>query len=115
VDGQGNLYVMDTENRRVQVLDLMGRHLTEWPISAANTADGPHIVAGLDGLLYLTDPEMSAVLVYDAYGRLVTSWGERGSLEGQLSKPIGIGFDQRTSVYVADTYNHRIQVYTITR
>jgi sugar lactone lactonase YvrE len=115
VDDQGNLHVVDTENRRVQVFDAMGRHLREWPISAANTADGPHIVAGLDGLLYLTDPEMSKVLVYDPYGRLVSSWGERGSLEGQLSKPIGIGFDQRTSVYVADTYNHRIQVYTITR
>jgi len=114
-DDQGNLYVVDTENERILVLDAMGRYLREWPISAANTADGPHIVAGLDGLLYLTDPEMAEVLVYDSYGRLVTSWGERGSLEGQLSKPIGIGFDQRTSVYVADTYNHRIQVYTITR
>ncbi|HEM60876.1 MAG TPA: hypothetical protein ENO24_01155, partial [Chloroflexi bacterium] len=115
VDDQGNLYAVDTENRRVQVLDAEGRYLREWPISTANTLDGPHIAAGLDGLLYLTDPEMAKVLVYDPYGRLVTSWGERGSLEGQFNKPIGIGFDQRTSVYVADTYNHRVQKYTVSR
>ncbi|HJX38986.1 MAG TPA: PA14 domain-containing protein, partial [Anaerolineae bacterium] len=81
VDDAGNLYVVDTENKRVQVLDGEGRYLREWPISAANTLDCPHIVAGLDALLYLTDPEMARVLVYDAFGRLVTSWGESGSLE----------------------------------
>ncbi len=110
-----NLYVVDTENRRVQVLDGDGRYVREWPISPANTVDGPHIVAGLDGLLYLTDPEMARVLVYDAYGRLVTSWGESGFLEGQFSKPIGVGFDQRASLYVADTYHHRIQKLGLSR
>jgi DNA-binding beta-propeller fold protein YncE len=115
VDDAGNLYVVDNENSRVQVLDGEGRYLREWPISAANTLDCPHIVAGLDALLYLTDPEMARVLVYDAFGRLVTSWGESGSLEGQFSKPIGIGFDQRSSVYVADTYNHRIQKFGLSR
>ena len=115
VDDAGNLYVVDTENRRVQVLDGEGRYLREWPISAANTVDGPHIVAGLDGLLYLTDPEMARVLVYDAHGRLLTSWGESGSLDGQFSKPIGIGFDQLSSVYVVDTYNHRVQKFVLPR
>jgi len=112
VDREGNLYVVDVENRRVQVLDGTGRYLREWAISAANTVDSPHIVWGVDGLLYLTDPEMARVLVYDEYGRFVTSWGERGSLDGQFSKPIGIGFDQRTSIYVVDTYNHRIEKFS---
>jgi 4-amino-4-deoxy-L-arabinose transferase-like glycosyltransferase/streptogramin lyase len=115
VDKAGNLYVLDTENHRVQVLDGGGRYVREWPISAANTVDGPHLVCGIDGLVYLTDPEMARVLVYDEYGRLVTSWGQKGPLDGQFSKPIGIGFDQRSSVYVADTYQHRIVKFFVTR
>jgi len=108
VDGDGNMYVVDTENDRVQVWDPDGHYVRQWPITRANTFDSPHIVWGMSGVLFLTDPEMARVCVYDAYGRLLILWGDRGSLEGQFSKPIGIGFDQRASVYVADTYNHRI-------
>ena len=115
VDDDGNLYVVDTENERIQVLDREGEYLREWSISPANTFDSPHIVWGMDGLLYLTDPEMARVVVYDEYGRLVTFWGEHGSLQGQFSKPIGVGFDQRASVYVVDTYNHRIQQFALSR
>jgi DNA-binding beta-propeller fold protein YncE len=115
VDDDGNLYVVDSENERIQVLDRDGGYLREWPIPPANTFDSPHLVWGTGGLLYLTDPEMAAVIVYDEYGRLVTFWGEKGSLEGQFSKPIGIGFDQRTSLYVCDTYNHRIEEFVVSR
>jgi len=109
VDDLGNLYIVDTENERIQVLNREGEYLREWSISPANTFDSPHIVWGRQGLLFLTDPEMGRVHVYDQNGRLVTSWGGKGSQGGQFSKPVGIGYDQRVSVYVADTYNHRIQ------
>jgi hypothetical protein len=42
-------------------------------------------------------------------------WGAKGSLEGQFAKPVGIGFDQRVSVYVADTDNHRVQKFDLVR
>jgi 4-amino-4-deoxy-L-arabinose transferase-like glycosyltransferase/sugar lactone lactonase YvrE len=115
VDNDGNLYIVDTENARIRVLSKQGEYLREWSISPANTVDSPHIVWGGTGLLYLTDPEMARVLVYDVYGRLLTDWGERGLLDGQFEKPVGIGFDQRASVYVADTYNHRIQKFVLSK
>jgi DNA-binding beta-propeller fold protein YncE/4-amino-4-deoxy-L-arabinose transferase-like glycosyltransferase len=115
VDGEGNLYVVDTENERVQVWDREGRYLRQWRITAANTLDGPHIAWGMSGLLYLTDPEMAQVYIYDRDGRLVTFWGERGSQEGQFSKPVGIALDQRVWVYVVDTYNHRLQKFVVSR
>ncbi len=115
VDDEGNLYVVDNENTRVQVLDSEGRYLRQWSISPANTFDSAHIVWGMNGLLFLTDPEMGQVRIYDEQGRVVTFWGEKGFLDGQFSKPIGISFDQRVSVYVADTYNHRIQKFEFRR
>jgi tripartite motif-containing protein 71 len=115
VDDEGNLYIVDSENERIQVLNRDGGYLREWPISPANTFDSPHLVWGMEGLLYLTDPEMAGVVVYDENGRLVTFWGQKGSLDGQFSKAIGIGFDQRASLYVADTYNHRIEKFVLSR
>lgn len=115
VDDAGNLYVVDTENHRIQVLDKEGRYVRQWRVSGANTLDSPHIVWGMSGLLFVTDPEMGQLYVYDQYGRAVTFWGEKGSLDGQFSKPVGIAFDQRASVYVADTYNHRIQKFLLSR
>jgi len=115
VDNDGNLYIVDTENARMRVLNKEGEYLREWSISPANTLDSPHIVWDGAGLLYLTDPETARVLVYDGYGRRVSTWGEKGLLDGQFEKPVGIGFDQRASVYVADTYNNRIQKFVLSK
>ncbi|MFX0146007.1 MAG: PA14 domain-containing protein, partial [Candidatus Hodarchaeota archaeon] len=115
VDGVGNLYIVDTENERVQVWDWDGQYLRQWRITAANTVDGPHIVWGMSDLLFLTDPEMAQVHIYDRDGGVLAFWGEHGSLEGQFSKPIGVGFDQRVWVYVVDTYNHRLQKFLVSR
>jgi 4-amino-4-deoxy-L-arabinose transferase-like glycosyltransferase/sugar lactone lactonase YvrE len=115
VDAEGNLYIVDTENSRIRVLDREGEYVREWSITPANTFDSPHLVWGGNGLLYLTDPEAARVLVYDVYGGLVTAWGEKGSLEGQFDKPVGITSDGRATVYVVDTYNHRIQKFALSR
>ncbi len=41
---------------------------------------------------------------------LVKTWGERGTAAGQFRNPIGIAYSG-TRVYVADSLNHRIQVF----
>jgi DNA-binding beta-propeller fold protein YncE/4-amino-4-deoxy-L-arabinose transferase-like glycosyltransferase len=115
VDDQGNLYIVDTENSRLQVWDREGRYLRQWPISEANTIDGPHVAWDLRDLLYLTDPEGARVYVYGLQGTVVSFSGERGVLPGQFSKPIGVASDQRAGLYVADTYNHRVQRFVVAR
>jgi len=103
-DERGNIYVVDTYNQRVQRLDATGHYLGEWPIPAANTFDGPHIALGKIGEIYLTDPEGNRVSAYDALGRLLGQWGE-------FNKPVGIAVDGAGRIYVADTHNHRVQVF----
>ena len=41
----------------------------------------------------------------------VLSWGSFGSGEGQFNYPKGMAVDEKGRVYVADSYNHRVQVF----
>jgi DNA-binding beta-propeller fold protein YncE len=111
VDAAGRMYVADTYNRRVQVLDPAGRYLREWPISGANTFDSPHIQLGPGGQVFVTDPEAHMVIAYDGAGHVLGQWGGFGPAAGQFHKPISLAFDGTGRVYVTDTYNHRVQVF----
>ena len=62
-----------------------------------------------DGCFLMTDKYSILKVTMD--GRLVKTIGKRGSGNLQFNTPFGITIDQNTGkVYVADLYNHRIQV-----
>ncbi len=82
---QGNVYVVDSDNHRVQVFDSQGNWQQSWG-SNCNLATG-------HGCL---DPDGSGPLEYG---------------DGQFQEPWGIAVDEEGNVYVADTWNHRIQVF----
>jgi len=43
--------------------------------------------------------------------RFAQSWGRQGASSGDFLKPFGIAADGSGNIYVADTYNNRIQVF----
>jgi DNA-binding beta-propeller fold protein YncE len=52
----------------------------------------------------------------NAYGnyRYYAQWGSYGQKSGEFSQPFGLAVDSiRADLYVADTYNHRVQVFHI--
>jgi uncharacterized protein (TIGR03663 family) len=85
VGPNGNLHVVDSDNHRVQVFDSQGTFLREWG-SQCNLATGVGC-ADLDG-----DGPMG--------------WGD-----GQFQEPWGIAVAGDGRVYVADTWNHRVQAF----
>jgi DNA-binding beta-propeller fold protein YncE len=42
----------------------------------------------------------------------VTSFGSYGLEPGQFDEPVGIDVDEGGNIYVADTWNRRVQVFT---
>ena len=45
-------------------------------------------------------------------GTIITTFGGMGQGNGQLYQPYGIALDSGNNVYVCDTFNHRIQVFS---
>ena len=114
IDGDGNVYVVDTNNRRIQVFDLQGRFLRKW--GTEGEEDGqfsyPEALAiGGDGNVYVADWTNHRIQVFDPQGRFLRKWGTEGEEDGQFSNPAGLAIDGDGNVYVADWENHRIQVF----
>ncbi len=49
---------------------------------------------------------------FDSNGNFITKWGSSGSGDGQFESLIDVGIDSSGNVYVADTFNHRIQKFS---
>ena len=116
VDPQGNVYVADTWNHRIQKFNVDGKFLLEWSSQGASNDDplklwGPRgIVASPDGRVYVTDTGNKRVVVFDTDGRLLQEFGTEG--EGRLDEPVGIALGLDGRVYVADTWNMRVAVFS---
>ena len=109
IDANGDIYVADVGNRRIQRLDVLGRYLGSWPIAPSESINGTHLVLGEDGLVYATEPARQRFVVFTKEGKMVGRWGQGGQGSGQFDRPTGFALDGRGYLYVADTYNHRVQ------
>jgi YYY domain-containing protein len=102
------LYVADTWNGRVQVLDTQGRFHAQWK----SDFYGPRgIAVGRGGRVYVADTGNHRIRVFEPDGREVAAWGGRGSAPGEFVEPIGVATDSEGAVYVCDNGNARLQVF----
>ena len=58
----------------------------------------------------MTDTGNKRVVIFDSNGNALTSFGSTGMGVGQFDEPVGIEVDDLGRVYIADTWNMRIQV-----
>ncbi|MBI5631316.1 MAG: cation transporter [Elusimicrobia bacterium] len=110
VDAQGNVYVADSRNRRVQKLSPEGKFLAEF--GGSDTFKKPvDIAISVEGTLYVCDYEADRVEAFSPDGKRLYGWGEPGEGNSQFRSPAGVAVDKAGNVYVADFYNHRIQAF----
>jgi sugar lactone lactonase YvrE len=114
VDSSGNVYVLDTENNRIQKFSADGTFVTKW--GSSGDGDGQlgypsGIVVDSSGYVYVADYGSSRIQKFSANGTFVTKWGSYGAGDGQFKTPYGIAVDSSGYVYVTDYGNHRIQKF----
>ena len=72
-----------------------------------------------DGTLYVLDTGNNQVLHLSPQGNLLNAWGEFGSLDsgdavpGTFNEPWGIAISTEDEIFIADTWNHRIQKFSL--
>jgi uncharacterized protein (TIGR03663 family) len=116
LDGQGNVFVADTWNHRIQKFDPAGKFLLQWgfagqPDAGPNGFWGPRgIAVGKDGKVYVTDTGNKRVIVFDSNGQFLFEFTKDG--DSALDEPVGIALGQDGQVYVADTWNRRVAVFS---
>jgi outer membrane protein assembly factor BamB len=75
LDGDGNSYVLDQDNHRIQCLDPKGRFLREFKLGTAPTAEA---IDSKRNLLYVSSAEGQFVKVYSLSGDLIGTLTEAG-------------------------------------
>ncbi|MDD4106803.1 MAG: SMP-30/gluconolactonase/LRE family protein [Candidatus Shapirobacteria bacterium] len=116
VDLQGNVYVADSGNHRIQKYDP---ETTNWTAmgsqgSAIGQFNEPHGIS-LDtyGNVYVTDSGNHRIQKYDIGTTTWIEMGGEGSDIGQFYYPIDLSIDNNGNIYVTDSDNSRIQKYDI--
>lgn len=112
VTKNGNIYVSDSNNARVQVFSPKGKYLFTIGKAKgkASLAHPLGIAIDEDGRLHVVDTFAHAVNVYNDKGTYLYSFGSFGVKDGQFQFPTGMAISGRT-VYVADRENKRLQVW----
>jgi len=114
VDAEGNLYVCDTLNDRIEVFDADGKFITTY----GKNGDGPGYFArpkGIaidgDGHIWVADGMEDRVQVFTSDWRLCIAFGGHGLLPGQFQGIVGIAIDKNNRVFTSEIYPGRVQQF----
>ncbi|HET7770380.1 MAG TPA: flippase activity-associated protein Agl23, partial [Chloroflexota bacterium] len=110
VDAQGNVYVADTLNHRIQKFSRTGQPLGQW--GSEGSADGQFkepmgVAVDTQGNIYVADTWNHRIQKLGPDGRFLLKWNGQPSFWG----PRAVALDGSNNVYVMDTGNKRIQKF----
>lgn len=109
-DRDGNVWVGDWFNRRVQKFDPQGNFLLEWspPNAVAYNFIATDIAIDPLGRINILDAGMQRILVIDPDGNYLTGWLLSQLTDGQLGFADGLAYDRWGNLYVSDYQNGQI-------
>ncbi len=116
-DERGNIVVVEPHYSRVNIFSDTGKLISQWGIKGTNAGElgFPRSVAVTpSGEVYLSEyGKTERVQKFSRDGqKLLASFGGFGSGPGEFNRAEGLGLDSSGRVYVADSCNHRIQIFT---
>lgn len=115
LDQDGNVYVTDTLNNRVEIFDADGTFVSEF----GKHGDGPGYFArpkGIavdgDGHIWVADQMEDRLQVFNRQGQLLTYIGSgHGELPGQFKSLMGVAVDKQNRVFTTEQEPGRVQIF----
>lgn len=121
VDSDGSVYVMDTENERVQKFDSAGNFVTMWGSpgsgegqfrNASSWGTLGHLAVDMQGNIYVIDTNNYRIQKFDSSGNYQTQWGAKSPDEGNFQVPYDIAVDAQNNVYICECQSiNRVQKF----
>jgi len=106
VDLDGNIYVSDSYNYRIQKFDSTGKFLTKWPVNLVNEQlfYPGRIAIDLKGYIYVGVIYVGSIQKFDSNGKFISKWEGKDCLDtrGEFYSPSDIAFDQEGNIWVTD-------------
>lgn len=120
IDQDGNIYVADRNNHRVQIYDSSRTYVATLGETGVPGSDNAHlnnpwgVAVDSAGNIYVVEQANHRVQVFDSnqeYVRTVGVTGECGNDFGSLCNPTAVAVDEVGRIYVTDQWGGRIQVF----
>ena len=103
------IYIADCYNSRVQVVSFKGKFVTSF---GQQILKGPWGIAVTGEDILVTDTSHDSLFLFDKKSmKLKNRTGTKGK-EGQLNNPSGLSIDTNGDVFVAESSNHRISIFS---
>lgn len=119
----GNIVVADTMNARIQVFDPDGKFIKKMGQRGDGFTD-LQVPKGIGvtraGNIYVTDGRGNKIVIFSMQGEALTSIGGKFSYSdvgrakvtpGGFLQPSGLFIDKNDTIYVADSFNARLQIF----
>jgi sugar lactone lactonase YvrE len=115
LDSEGNVYVTDTLNDRVEIFDADGNFISTF----GKAGDGPGtfsrpkgIAIDSDGHIWVADEITDRLQVFNKEGKLLTYVGlGHGELPGQFKALVGVAIDKQNHVFTTEQFPGRLQEF----
>ena len=123
VNNRSIVYVVDSNNHRVQKwviggssgVTVAGDNSSGTGLNQLNTPRA--VISDSNGVLYISDTNNHRIMMWTLGATsgtvLVGTSGIAGSTATTLNYPNGVTFDANKNLYVADSNNFRVQMYSI--
>ncbi|MCK5517429.1 MAG: NHL repeat-containing protein [Desulfobulbaceae bacterium] len=116
VTGDGRVLVSDLKNKNISVFNCIGNfaHFFAEPEGEYQLQSPGGMAIDGDERVHVIDTGSQKVFVYDSYGRFLFTYGATGNGSLNLQSPMGIAIDkEKKLVFIADTGNHKIDVWSL--
>ena len=104
------IYLADFDNKRVQIVSFKGDFINRF---GQDKLKAPWGIAITSEHIYVTDTGLHALFQFNKNSfKLLNKTGTKGQTDGQFNEPTGLCTDNSGDVYVADSANNRVCIFS---